>query len=135
VTHIGVVDSIIAIIVVVGLGWLILLAVLWLHRPSRELIGPTLRIIPDLIRLVRVLLADPTTPRSVRLALLGLLAYLLTPIDLVPDFLPGIGAADDVILAAIVLRWAGRRVGLERLRDRWQGDDAGFESLRRLLGL
>ena len=46
-----------------------------------------------------------------------------------------LGSADDVIVAAVVLRWVGRRVGLEDLRERWTGDPAGFEVLRRLLGM
>jgi uncharacterized membrane protein YkvA (DUF1232 family) len=117
-----------------GLIWTIVI-LLWLHRPSRDLVGPALRLIPDLVRLVRALLAEPATPVSVRIALLALLAYLLFPIDLVPDFLPVLGSADDVILAALVLRWAGRRVGLEGLRAHWAGSEAGFEVLRRLLGV
>jgi uncharacterized membrane protein YkvA (DUF1232 family) len=103
-------------------------------RP-RELAGPALRLIPDLLRLVRALLADSRTPRSVRFALAGLLAYLLSPLDLIPDFVPVIGSVDDLIVSAVVLRWVGRRVGLDDLRSRWTGDPAGFELLRRLLGI
>ena len=128
-------EAILVAAAILALGWLLLVAFLWLHRPSRELVGPALRLIPDLVRLVRDLLRDGGTPRSVRLALGGLLAYLLSPIDLIPDFIPVIGSADDLIVAAIVLRWAGRRVGIEGLRDRWTGDPAGFELLRRLLGV
>lgn len=131
-------DAIQAVLIaagVIALGWLLLVAFLWLHRPSRELVGPALRLIPDLVRLVRELLRAADTPRSVHVALLGLLAYLLSPIDLVPDFIPVLGSADDLIVAAIVLRWAGRRVGLDRLRGAWTGDPAGFDLLRRLLGV
>jgi len=89
---------------------------LWLHRPSREVAAAAFRLIPDLARLVRGLLADGETPTSVRVALAGLLLYLLSPIDLIPDFVPVIGAADDLIIAAVVLHWVGRRVGLDQLR-------------------
>ncbi len=121
---------------IVGLAvmWVLLVAVLYLHRPSRELAGPALRIIPDLVRLVRALLADPATPRPAWLALVGLLVYLVLPIDLVPDIVPVLGSADDVVMAALVLRWVGRRVGIEDLRRHWTGSDAGFEVLCRLLG-
>jgi uncharacterized membrane protein YkvA (DUF1232 family) len=127
--------ALVAALVAVALGWLLLVGFLWLHRPSRAIAGPALRLIPDLVRLVRRLLADPGTPTSVRIALAGLLAYLLSPVDLIPDFVPVIGAADDVIIAAVVLRWAGRRVGLDDLRTKWSGDPAGFDLLRRLLGI
>jgi uncharacterized membrane protein YkvA (DUF1232 family) len=130
-------DVIMVIVVafaVAAIGWLVLVAVLLAHRPSRDLAGPALRLAPDLVRLVRSLLADRGTPTSVRVALVGLLAYLLSPVDLIPDFVPVIGSADDLIVAAVVLRWAGRRVGVDGLRARWTGDPAGFEVLRRLLG-
>lgn len=120
---------------IIGLGWLLLIAFLWLHRPSRELVGPALRLIPDLVRMVRELLGAADTPGSVHIALLGLLAYLLSPIDLVPDFIPVLGSVDDLVVTAIVLRWAGRRVGVDRLRAAWTGDPAGFDLLRRLLGV
>ncbi|HET7677394.1 MAG TPA: DUF1232 domain-containing protein [Candidatus Limnocylindrales bacterium] len=115
--------------------WLVAVGLVWLHRPSRELALPALRLLPDLLRLVRALLADGDTPRPARLALLFLLAWILSPIDLLPEFLPGIGPLDDIVVAAIVLRWVGRRLGPERLRARWSGSDEGFALLLRLLGL
>ena len=127
-----------ALLVVLGVivaTWLALVAVVLLHRPSRELVGPAIRLLPDLVRLVRSLLADPATPRSVKLALGGLLVYLVSPLDLIPDFLLGVGSIDDLVTSAIVLRWAGRRVGLEDLRAHWSGSEEGFAVLRRLLGL
>lgn len=123
------------VLIVLAAAWLVLVAVLWLHRPSRDLVAPTIRLVPDLVRLVRGLLRDSTTPRSVKLVLGGLLVYLLNPIDLIPDFLPVVGPLDDIILAAIALRWAGRRIGEAGLRDHWVGTEAGFGLLRRLLGL
>ncbi len=131
----NVVEALGAMIAMVGVGWLLLVVFLWLHRPSREVAGTALRLIPDLIRLVRGLLADPDAPTSVRVALACLLLYLLSPIDLIPDFVPVIGSADDLIVSAVVLRWVGRRVGLDDLQARWTGDPAGFEVLRRLLGM
>jgi uncharacterized membrane protein YkvA (DUF1232 family) len=134
-TAMDLITALVAALVVVALGWLLLVGFLWLHRPSRAVAGPALHLVPDLVRLVRRLLADPGTPTSVRIALAGLLAYLLSPVDLIPDFLPVVGAADDLIIAAVVLRWAGRRVGLDDLRAKWSGDPAGFDLLRRLLGI
>lgn len=117
---------------VVGI-WLLAVAVIWLHRPSRELALPALRLLPDILRLVRSLLVDAGTPAPVRLALGGLLLWILSPIDLLPEFLPGIGPLDDLIVAALVLRWAGRRVGAERLREKWPGTPESFALLERLL--
>jgi uncharacterized membrane protein YkvA (DUF1232 family) len=125
--------SLLAIAAVAVAAWLLLTTALWLHRPSRELVGPALRLLPDLVRLVRALAADPAAPRSVKLALLGLLAYLVNPIDLIPEFVPVLGPLDDVIVAGIVLRWAGRRLGREWVRAHWTGTPEGLATLERLL--
>jgi uncharacterized membrane protein YkvA (DUF1232 family) len=129
------IGAIVVALAVVAASWLLLVAFLWLHRPSRDLAAAALRLIPDLVRLVRGLLSDSGTPTSIRVALAGLLLYLLSPIDLIPDFVPVIGSADDLIVSAVVLRWVGRRVGLDVLWARWTGGPAGFEVLRRLLGI
>jgi uncharacterized membrane protein YkvA (DUF1232 family) len=69
----------------------------------------------------------------VRLALL--MVYLASPIDLIPDFLPVIGYADDAIIVAFVLRSVVRRSGIEAVRAHWPGSDDGFAALSRLTGL
>ena len=114
-------------------AWLLLVGLLWLNRPTRDLAGPAARLIPDLARLVRSLLADRDTPRSVKLALAGLLLWIVSPIDLIPEFIPVVGALDDLVLTALVLRWAGRRIGREQLRRHWSGTPEGLALLERLL--
>jgi uncharacterized membrane protein YkvA (DUF1232 family) len=123
-----------AVLVAVVVGvWLAAVALIWLHRPSRELAMPLIRLVPDLLRLVRRLMADPATPTPVRLALGGLLVWIVSPIDLIPEFLPGIGPLDDIVVAVLVLRWAGRRIGRDQLRAQWPGTPESFALLERLL--
>ena len=119
---------------VVGL-WLLAVVLIWLHRPSRDLARLALGLLPELLRLARRLVADPTTPVSVRVALAGLALWIASPIDLLPEFLPGIGPLDDIVAAVVVLRWAGRRLGPQALRRHWTGSPEGFGILMRLLGL
>lgn len=88
---------------------------------------------PDLLRLVRNLLTDRSVPRGVRLALVGLLAWLVNPIDLIPEFVPVLGPLDDVIVAIIVLRYVRRRLGHEELRRRWPGSVEGYDLLSGIL--
>ena len=116
-------------------GWLALLIALVLVRPKGPLLREALRILPDLLRLLRRLAADRTLPRGVRVRLALLLAYLAVPIDLVPDFIPVLGYADDAIIAAAVLRSVVRRAGLSAVRAHWPGTDDGFAALCRLTGL
>lgn len=120
---------------VLALAWLALLAFMVIARPNRDTLGRWPRLLPDALRLVRGLAADRTIPRSARFPVWGLLAYLATPIDLVPDFIPVIGYADDVILVTFVLRRLLRRAGPAKVFEHWPGDPDGLATLQRLLGL
>ena len=124
----------VGIVAILAVVWLTAIVFLWLHRPSRALAADALRLIPDVARLAGRLLRDGSTPLSARVALALLLAYLVLPIDLVPDFIPGLGQVDDVVVAALVLRWVGRRVGRQRLQDQWPGTPQSFALVMRLLG-
>lgn len=115
--------------------WLLLVAVIWLHRPSRELAMPALRALPDIVRLARRLLADPRTPTRHKVALGVLIVWLISPIDLLPEFLPGIGPLDDIVAAAVILGWIGRQTGRARLQEHWPGDAASFSVVARMLRL
>ena len=87
---------------------------------------------PDAIRLVSRLSRDQALSRTIRLRLLLLLGYLAIPIDLVPDFVPVIGYADDAIVIGLVLRSVIRRAGPEVVRQHWPGTEAGLSTLARL---
>ena len=123
--------------VVAGLAslWLLLIAVLWATRPPEVTMRELLRLLPDLLRLVRRLAADGTLPRGVRVRLWLLLVYLALPIDLVPDFIPVLGYADDAVAVALVLRSVIRRAGPDALTRHWPGTPEGLAALRRLARL
>jgi uncharacterized membrane protein YkvA (DUF1232 family) len=129
------VGPILAVVAVFVAVWIVLVALLWLHRPTRDLAMPALRALPDIVRLARNLLADPRTPRRYRVALVILIVWILSPIDLLPEFLPGIGPLDDIVAAALILGWVSRGTGPVRLRELWPGDAAGFDVVARLLRL
>src|SRR2546426_7421508 len=105
----------IRIVVAVAAGllvaWLVLVVALVLMRPSGGLIKEAARLLPDLLRLPRRMARDRSLPRGVRVRLWILFGYLALPIDLVPDFLPVVGYADDAILVAATLRSIVRRAG------------------------
>ena len=114
--------------------WAVLIAALWLIRPRDVGLRDLVSVVPDVLRLIRALVADRTTPLGVRLALVVLLLWILSPIDLIPEFVPVLGPLDDVVVTVLVLRYVARRVGLRELRRRWLGSDAGFDLLARVLG-
>ena len=94
-----------------------------------------LRVLPDVLRLLRRLAADPALPRPVRGRAWIALAWLLSPIDLIPEFLPVIGPADDIIVVTILLRSMIRRAGPEAVQRHWSGTPQGLAVLARLCKL
>lgn len=116
------------------LAWVLFLVVLWIARPRGFRVGDAVRIVPDVLRLARDLVTDGSTPTGVRLTLVGLAVWLVSPIDLVPEFLPVIGPIDDVIVTVLVLRYVRRRLGDEELRRRWPGSADGLALLMGILG-
>lgn len=115
--------------------WLALVVALWFGRPDEVRIRDALRLLPDLVRLLRRLAADPTVPRGVRIRLWLLLGYLAMPLDVVPDFIPVIGYADDAVIVAFALRSVTRHAGAEAIERHWPGTPDGLAAIRRLAGL
>jgi uncharacterized membrane protein YkvA (DUF1232 family) len=114
--------------------WVALLVLLWVFRPRNVPLRDLLGVVPDLLRLVRDLLADRRTPLRVKVALILLLAWIVNPIDLIPEFIPVIGPLDDVIVAVLILRYVRRKVGLQAMRRRWRGTNSGFGLLVGVIG-
>jgi uncharacterized membrane protein YkvA (DUF1232 family) len=125
---------ILGIVVGVVVVWVVLLVLFWLFRPKGVSVRELLGVVPDLVRMLRALVRDPATPMDVRLVLVGLLLWILSPIDLIPEFIPVLGPLDDVVVAIVALRFVRRRVGVAGMRARWPGSDAGFALLGRVVG-
>ena len=117
-----------ALALMVGGGALL---VLLARRLPPGLLRDLASILPDCVTTIRRLRRDPRVPRraKVSVALAGL--WLLSPIDLLPEFLPVIGPLDDVLVVALALRYAARRVPHDVLAAAWPGE---LRMLERLLG-
>jgi uncharacterized membrane protein YkvA (DUF1232 family) len=126
---------VVTIAVAVGVAYLALLAALAAVRPKGNLLSEALRLLPDVLRLLRRLASDSTVSRASRVRLWLLFGYLAMPIDLVPDFVPVLGYADDAIIVGLVLRSVVRRAGVPVVRRHWPGTDDGLAALARLTGL
>lgn len=120
---------------VLVITWALFLATLAILRPRGIDLAEAKRLVPDLVRLLRALMGDPAVPKGVRRRLGLLLAYLALPFDLIPDFIPVLGYADDVIVVALVLRSVVRAAGADALERHWRGSERGLELLRRLCGV
>ena len=114
--------------VLVG-SWAVLLLLARRLPPgaAKELAG----FLPNCVRLARRLRKDPSVPRRAKLAVGIAGLWVLSPIDLIPEFLPVIGPLDDVIVVALALRYAARQVPRATLLAAWDGDP---RTIDRLLG-
>jgi uncharacterized membrane protein YkvA (DUF1232 family) len=120
--------------------WLIvaatLLAVSWTvlivlaRRLPPGLAKDVATVLPACVTTARRLRTDPRVPRRVKVvvAIAGL--WVLSPIDLIPEFLPVIGPLDDIVVVALALRYAARRIPPDAIIDAWPADP---RLLRRLI--
>jgi uncharacterized membrane protein YkvA (DUF1232 family) len=110
--------------------WAALLA--WLVAAGRRSDARALAtFIPDCVVLVTRLARDPRVPRRRKLLLVVLAAYLASPLDLVPDFIPVAGQLDDAIVVALVLRHLVRAGGEPLIRELWPGPEQSLAVILR----
>ena len=118
----------VALALMVGLwGLLVILAA----RLPASLLKDLAGFVPACVTLARRLRADPRVPFKAKAAVVLAGLWVLSPIDLLPEFLPVIGPLDDVVVVALALRFAARRVPREVLLEAWPGEP---RLLERLLG-
>ena len=86
-------------------------------------------VLPACVTTARKLRRDPRVPRRVKVAVAFAGLWVLSPIDLIPEFLPIIGPVDDVVVVALALRYAARRVPPEALLEAWPAERRILERL------
>lgn len=123
------------LVAALALTWATFIVALVVLRPKGIDYSEAKRLGPDVLGLLRALAMDPTLPRTVRRRLGLLLAYVALPIDLVPDFVPLLGYADDVIVVALVLRSVVRAAGPAAIDRHWAGTSRGRSLVRSIAGL
>jgi uncharacterized membrane protein YkvA (DUF1232 family) len=124
------VRTLVIALLILGAIYLVLVATLILS--GRRVAAKELAtLLPNLILLFKDLARDPNVPRRAKvvLALAGI--WLISPIDLLPEFLPVLGPLDDAVVAALALRYLVRRAGSEVVRDHWRGERATLDVILR----
>ena len=128
----------IGVVVALVLGlvalWAVLLVLFWALRPRGVPVRQIVGVIPDVLRLIRSIVTDRSAPLDVRLVLIGVLAWIVSPIDLIPEFIPVLGPLDDVVVAIVAMRYVRRRLGVDDLRRRWAGSAESFTLILRIIG-
>lgn len=90
-----------------------------------------LRALPDVVRTIARLAADPVLPRAAKVALAAVVLYLVSPVDLIPDFIPGLGALDDLLVAAILVDGILNYVDRGLVLKYWPGSAESLERIAR----
>jgi uncharacterized membrane protein YkvA (DUF1232 family) len=84
--------------------------------------------------LFRRLLGDRRVPRSAKALLALVVPYLLSPVDLIPDFIPVLGQLDDALIIAVVFGYVARSAGREVVEELWPGTERGLRVVLSLAG-
>ncbi|MFL6155030.1 MAG: YkvA family protein [Marmoricola sp.] len=111
--------------------WLLscLLMVVVASRLPDGLLKQVLEFLPACVTTARRLRKHPAVPRSAKIAMLVAVVWVISPIDLLPEFLPVIGPLDDVVAVVLLLRFAARRVPREVLLEAWPTDPRLLEKV------
>jgi uncharacterized membrane protein YkvA (DUF1232 family) len=91
-----------------------------------------LRVLPDIARLIARLVVDPRLPRAAKIALAAAALYLVSPVDLLPDFIPFFGYVDDLVLAATVLDGVLNYVDRDLVLRYWPGSVSSLDQVARV---
>ena len=118
----------------IGIGCLVLswaVLVLLAARLPPGTLKDAVGFLPACVTMIRRLQNDPRVPRRAKVAVAVAMIWVISPIDLIPEFLPVIGPLDDVVVVVLALRYAARRVPRAVLLEAWPGEP---RLLQRLLG-
>lgn len=106
-----------------------LIMILLARRLPPGLIRDLAEFLPACVTAARRLRRNPAVPRRAKIALLVAILWVLSPIDLIPEFLPVIGPLDDIVAVVLLLRYAGRSIPRPILLDAWPADNRLLERL------
>lgn len=88
---------------------------------AKAIVIELLKLIPNLLKLLYRLLEDPRIPKSEKAILAGVAAYVVSPLDLIPDVVPFLGKVDDLVLIALVIKRLFNVAGDQVLNEHWDG--------------
>ncbi len=112
---------------VVALSWIVMIVLA--RRLPPGLAKDMATVLPACVTTARRLRKDPRVPRRVKLVVAFAGLWVLSPIDLIPEFLPVIGPLDDIVVVALALRYAAKRIPPEALVEAWPAERRILERL------
>ena len=113
-------DWLVIAAIVIALSWVVMIVLA--KRLPPGLAKDLASVLPACVTTARRLRKDPRVPRRVKAAVAFAGLWVLSPIDLIPEFLPIIGPLDDIVIVALALRYAARHVPPEALVEAWPAE-------------
>ena len=107
-------------VAVIAVSWVVMIVLA--RRLPPGLAKDLATVLPACVTTARRLRKDPRVPRRVKLAVGFAGLWVLSPIDLIPEFLPVIGPLDDIVVVALALRYAARHIPPEALIEAWPAE-------------
>ena len=101
----------------------------------RRLVTDAALMVPNILKLVGRLLLDPRVPRRAKITLGMAAAYVASPVDLVPEMIPVVGWADDVLILMFAIDSLIDRAGTEIVDEHWDGPGDLLSLVREIVGL
>jgi len=92
-------------------------------------------LVPRLLKLLWRLARDPRVPARSKATLFVLIGYIVSPVDVIPDFLPGIGQLDELVIAAFALDQMLNRIPADIVREHWEGDQDILQVVQEVLDI
>ena len=111
------------------------LAVRDAERPPQTSLKEYALVLPRLVKLVWRLARDPRVPARSKAVLVVLGGYLASPVDLIPDFIPGLGQLDDIVVIAFALDQMLNRIAPDIVREHWDGEGDVLELVQEILDI
>lgn len=99
-------------------------------RSRQEILKEAVLLVPNLAKLLYRLLRDKRVPRNRRLAMTLVGAYVASPIDIIPDFVPVLGSVDDLLVLAFAVDYLLKASPPEVVEEWWDGSEDGLELVR-----
>jgi len=96
---------------------------------AKRTVMSTMKELPNFLRLLGGLLADARVTLTDKMLVAGAFAYILLPLDFVPDFIPFLGEVDDIFLLVMALQRLIANAGRSVLTDHWMGDPKDLSAL------
>jgi uncharacterized membrane protein YkvA (DUF1232 family) len=99
------------------------------RRGAKKTLVQAIRQLPSYIRLLIGLFGDSRVSRIDRFMVLATLAYIVSPLDFVPDIIPFFGQVDDMFLLVLSLQRLVNNAGSRVLRSHWSGNPRDLSDL------